>query len=256
MGHRGVIMRVLTYNIHDGIGLDGQFSLERLARVIQTWEADLVGLQEVPRYVRNAAHLDSMRALAEMTGLFGTFGASYTVLTFPPVVAGAARAREWPGFGNALLSRYPIRWAEVHPLAYFEYEGSYWERRSVLEARVVAPDGDLTVFVTHFGLNAAERAEQARELARRVAAVTGPVVVMGDFNDLPDTLPIRELEQVLEQVRPPAPLLTFPADAPDRQLDYLFVRGLRTETGPTVVPSHASDHLPVWADLGVAGGAE
>jgi endonuclease/exonuclease/phosphatase family metal-dependent hydrolase len=242
-------MRVMTYNIHDGIGLDGRFDLERIAAVINESNADLVGLQEVPRYLRGAAAVDSVRRLCELTERYGAFGASYLVVGMPPVSTPSG-GEEWPGFGNALLSRYPIRWTEVHPLPYFEYAGRYWERRSVLEAEVCAPDGDLAVFVTHFGLDSRERLEQARAIVRRAVSVPNPLVVMGDFNALPGSEPVHELARTLVEVRPISPpLASFPAGAPDRQLDYIWIRGLNVVTGLSVLASDASDHLAVFSDL-------
>lgn len=239
----------MTYNIHDGIGLDGRFDLERIAAVIDASDADCIGLQEVPRYLRGAASIDSVRRLAELTDRFGVFGASYTLSATPPA-ATPAGGEEWPGFGNALLSRYPIQWAEVHPLPYFEYAGSYWERRSVLEAAVATPGGRLAVLVTHFGLNPVERLEQARAVVRRVGDGEGPMVVMGDLNALPGSEPLAELARALAEVPPWGPsVLSFPADAPDRQLDYIWVRGLAVRAGLRALASDASDHLAVFADV-------
>jgi endonuclease/exonuclease/phosphatase (EEP) superfamily protein YafD len=43
-------LRVLTYNIHHGVGEDGVLDLERIARVIADSGADVIGLQEVDRH--------------------------------------------------------------------------------------------------------------------------------------------------------------------------------------------------------------
>ena len=40
-------VRVLTYNIHHGEGMDGKIDLERIAAVIKRLEPDVVALQEV-----------------------------------------------------------------------------------------------------------------------------------------------------------------------------------------------------------------
>jgi len=72
-------MRIATYNIHDGIGLDGRFDLDRLTTVIRASGADIIGIQEVPRYLRNANSLDSMRVFAEAVDMYGAFSPSYTM---------------------------------------------------------------------------------------------------------------------------------------------------------------------------------
>ena len=40
-------LRVVTYNIHHGVGVDGKLDLNRIAEVIRAAKADLVALQEV-----------------------------------------------------------------------------------------------------------------------------------------------------------------------------------------------------------------
>ena len=45
-------LRVLTYNIHHGEGVDGKLDLERIASVIRSVEPDLVALLEVNCKVR------------------------------------------------------------------------------------------------------------------------------------------------------------------------------------------------------------
>ncbi|PTX59986.1 hypothetical protein C8P63_110131 [Melghirimyces profundicolus] len=44
---RQVKVRVMTYNIHAGIGSDGKYDLSRIAKVIEESNADVIGLQEV-----------------------------------------------------------------------------------------------------------------------------------------------------------------------------------------------------------------
>ncbi|MCI0633959.1 MAG: endonuclease/exonuclease/phosphatase family protein, partial [Actinobacteria bacterium] len=41
------LVRVATYNIHRGRGLDGRVSLRRIADVLQQIDADVVGVQEI-----------------------------------------------------------------------------------------------------------------------------------------------------------------------------------------------------------------
>ena len=62
-------LRVMTWNIRHGEGLDGRVDLERIAAVIRASGADLVGLQEVDRGVRRTGGVDMPAELARLTGL-------------------------------------------------------------------------------------------------------------------------------------------------------------------------------------------
>jgi len=243
-------MRVASYNIHDGIGLDGEFRLDRIARFIGAMNVDLIGLQEVPRYLRAASGLDSIRALAEATGMYGAFAPSYTWYGVGPVGSESGKGLEWPQYGNGLLSRYPIRWVETHPLPYCETRGAYVERRGLLEALIAGPEQDFMVMVTHLGLDAYERQQQVEEISARMRAVGRPLIFMGDCNSEPTSDPIVTLTRTLTVVPVEvAPGWTFPAASPDRQLDYIFVRGFVIQRNLFTRASDASDHLPVLAEL-------
>ena len=59
-------MRLLTYNIHKGIGgRDRRYRLERVIEVIEHEKPDLLCLQEVNHNVRRSRHNDQARLLAE-----------------------------------------------------------------------------------------------------------------------------------------------------------------------------------------------
>src|SRR6185295_732374 len=66
-------IRVMTYNIHHGEGLDGKVDLLRIAELIKREGADLVALQEVDKGVARTARRDLPGELAELTGLSCVF---------------------------------------------------------------------------------------------------------------------------------------------------------------------------------------
>ncbi|MGO9920141.1 MAG: endonuclease/exonuclease/phosphatase family protein, partial [Isosphaeraceae bacterium] len=58
-------MRLLSYNIHKGIGgRDRRYSLERIVQVVAHENPDLVCLQEVDRHVARSRHDDQPHRLA------------------------------------------------------------------------------------------------------------------------------------------------------------------------------------------------
>ena len=137
--------------------------------------------------------------------------------------------------------------------------------RSVLHARLRLrlPRGrtrTLHVFNMHLGLGEKERRVQLERFLEcqpfRGLDPRTPVLVGGDFNDV-----LGSLGQLLEPAgfsavaRPPR---TFPAFAPLRALDSVYVRGdLRLESLQTSrlgLAKRASDHLPLVADLELVSG--
>ncbi len=107
-------LRVVSYNIHHGVGVDGRVDLERIARVILSVDADLVALQEVDCNTKRTNLVDQPARLASLTKMQVVFGDNI------PYQGGR--------YGNAVLSRLPIVRHENHALPSF-YEG---EQRGVL----------------------------------------------------------------------------------------------------------------------------
>jgi hypothetical protein len=62
-------LRVLTYNIHHGEGVDGRLDVERIARLINEHQPDLVALQEVDRGVARTLGRNLPGELSKLTGL-------------------------------------------------------------------------------------------------------------------------------------------------------------------------------------------
>src|SRR5437870_4170655 len=87
-------LRVMTYNIHVGVGMDKQLDLQRIADVINHEHPDLVGLQEVDRGVKRTEGVDEIAELARMTQMQYAF----------------AHNLDYQGgqYGVAILSRFPI----------------------------------------------------------------------------------------------------------------------------------------------------
>src|SRR5438034_4827714 len=88
------IIRVMTYNIHVGVGMDKKLDLARIAGVINAQHPDLVGLQEVDRGVERTQRIDEIAELAKLTHMDYAF---------------AFNLRYQGGqYGVAILSRFPI----------------------------------------------------------------------------------------------------------------------------------------------------
>ena len=119
-------------------------------------------------------------------------------------------------------------------------------------------DSNRTVhlFNVHLGLSGIERRLQLKKLLahenfNRIAQAT-PVVVAGDLNDVWGTLG-RQLMRPARFRGTDRKPRTFPAYAPVRPLDSLYVRGgieiVSLMSSRLAIARQASDHLPLVADL-------
>ncbi len=224
-------MRVMTYNIRGGWGMDGRWSTERIAEVVLDQNPDIVCFQEVHQRLPQSRFVDQPGRLQKALGL--------------PVVFQANLRLGLGGYGLALASRYPVNTVQNHLLP------SVREQRGVLEVNLTTPTGPLTVFCTHWGLNGAERQRQAARLAELVTAAPGPALVCGDFNEGPEASGLRLLlaRTGLADADAAGNRLTYPADAPASRIDYILYSPELTLGASCPVATLVSDHLPLVADF-------
>jgi endonuclease/exonuclease/phosphatase family metal-dependent hydrolase len=243
-----VKIRVLTYNIHKCIGgVDRRYDPERIRGTIAHYEPDVVCLQEVDAKARRSNADHQVDLLGDLLGLRHR-------TWFPNV-----KVRGGGEYGNAILSRFPLTETTNIDLTIPPKK-----RRSVLHARYrIRLEGrrgkhtrTVHVYNMHLGLSGIERKAQLRLFLESHPFVglhkKTPVIVCGDLNDVWGTLG--------PKLFAPAgfrgvdkPLSTFPAYAPVRALDGIYVRGdvdiTHHQRGRIDLARRASDHLPLIADL-------
>jgi endonuclease/exonuclease/phosphatase family metal-dependent hydrolase len=156
-------------------------------------------------------------------------------------------------FGNVILSRYPI----VH---HSEYDLTWrtCEPRNCQRADLQIDGQLLHVYNVHLGTAVLERRYQAKRLASFVhdRRVTGPKVLLGDFNEWMRGLATKTLTSLFESVDISKHLKrrrTYPGLFPVVHLDHIYYDGpvkvLRVEMPRTRKSLMASDHLPLVATL-------
>ncbi len=254
-------LKVMTYNIKSG-GYS-ESGLEAVAGVIAAQAPDVVGLQEVDRDCERTGFVDQTRWLAERLAM-----AHYAFRPSFDTDEGRGRVG---GYGNAVLSRYPIVAVELRQLyrpENWRALGAEWppEPRSVLATAVRLEEVELAFFCTHLGLLAEERVEQVKEVRDFALGwrAGSPVVVVGDFNALPDSAEIMPLRAVFRSACEAAGLSgearhTFPSgpagsrtdDGWAAGIDYIFLSpGVEPVTAAVVRDATmASDHNPLVATV-------
>ncbi|HEX6040835.1 endonuclease/exonuclease/phosphatase family protein [Longimicrobium sp.] len=231
---------VLVYNIRAGKDMAGVENLPRVAELVRRVGADLVLLQEVDRNTQRSGPADQPAVLARLTGYDVAFGRTIGF--------------QGGDYGIALLSRWPIRRDTLLPLAVTAPPGQSAEgreQRGVLSAVIDAPGGPIAVLNTHLDASGDDvwRLQEIAGVLREADAARRsglPLLVGGDFNSRPES-PIHESLRAAGFRDAWArcgtgDALTFPANAPNRRIDYLYLTGDARCTEARVLPDEVSDH--------------
>jgi endonuclease/exonuclease/phosphatase family metal-dependent hydrolase len=249
-----VPVRLVSFNVHHGVGDDGRHDLPRLAQLLAAADADVICLQEVDRHFGDRSEqVDQALLLARALDMELVWGPSID----EPGRGGSSERRQ---YGNALLSRLPVLRSELHRLP---GEG---EPRSALRAEVELDSGALWVTTTHLSSrSAADRAAQAAAVAALHTDPRAAAVLVGDLNAdaaAPELAVLREhLSDAWELAADRSDQagrfslharqgLTHPARRPRVRIDQVWVSSGVTVTGARVLDgSGASDHHPLLVDL-------
>jgi len=240
-------LRVATFNIHHGVGLDGVLDLARIAATVERTGAEVVGLQEVDRHWSERSNfVDQATWLAEQLDMHLAFGAN---LDLDPPAPGAPRRQ----FGTAILSAYKIR-TTTNTLLPRPLGG---EQRGLLEGQIKVRGIPVRVFNTHLQHDSqVERLAQVGRIRQVLATANESVVLLGDLNATPDTPEIGGLTDLLIDAWVTAGVgdgFTFDAATPQARIDYVMSSGNVVARTAAVVTTDAADHLPVVADLALPG---
>jgi endonuclease/exonuclease/phosphatase family metal-dependent hydrolase len=243
-------LRLVTWNIHKGIGTDRRYRLDRILRVLRDLDADVVCLQEVDQGVSRSAMEDQAQRLADELG-------------YPHAALGLNVRVEQGGYGNLTLSRAPLD--EVHNV---DLTVPPKKRRSALVTRVRHGDArGWLVANVHLGLLHLERRIQVRRVLEHIfegARPEQPLVIAGDWNEWGSRLVRRVTrEQGFHLARTdarPRGLHTFPSRRPFVSLDKILyhdpVRCHHVACVLDEVTRVASDHLPLVVELHAPSGHE
>jgi endonuclease/exonuclease/phosphatase family metal-dependent hydrolase len=234
-------MRLLTYNIHKGIGgSDRRYRIERVVEVIAAEKPDLVCLQEVDCNVRRSRFHNQPRLLAERLGA----AAHLYQLNCP---------HQDGGYGNLVLTRWRFS-REAH----VSLRHGRRKPRGAQLVVVDTPFGPLHLVNWHLGLAERERHWQVRHLLGHPEFKESghlPTLIAGDFNDWRNTLSGHSFHhhQFVQATAPTRRFRSFPAFMAVASLDKVFYRGNLLIRAAHTVRTHlarrASDHLPLVVDF-------
>lgn len=229
-------LKVASYNIHKGIGLDRRRDPERIIAVLREIDADVIALQEVDRRFGDRVSVLPRDLIDD-----------HSPWRVAPI---RSRPDSMGWHGNALLVRRGIALAEaaVVPLPVLEPRGA-------IRADLIAGGQRVRVVGMHLDLSGLRRRQQLRTILAHLTRCAGecPTVLMGDCNEW-------SLKRgSLSEFRPPwqvlAPGASFPTRRPVARLDRIVIsphwQVSEMAVHHSALSARGSDHLPVWARLGL-----
>lgn len=245
---------VMTYNVKAGFGgeekrLQPEEGLERVARIIEEHDPDVVILQEIDLNFKRSDYIDEMDWLKNRLSWRGAaFGpAIKSGTSFYGVGILLKNAQRTTG--GAKHNLFKPDYSESHP----EHPGYFSEQRVLLHVSAIVKGVTVDFYSTHLGLTADQRVEQVKQISEITANRPNPVIIGGDFNatfESAEMEPLRnsllnpfEVLKVPEEER-----LTFPDGVkPDRGIDGFFVsEDVRIKEVKVILDeTAASDHNPV-----------
>jgi endonuclease/exonuclease/phosphatase family metal-dependent hydrolase len=239
-------LRIMTYNVHSCIGMDGKLAPDRIARVIARANPDVVALQELDVGRARTEGIDQAHRIARYLEMDFHFHPAIHI--------------EEERYGDAILTHLPMRLVKADALP-GPPELPRLERRGALWVAIDLGDQEVQIMNTHLGLLARERMLQVNALLGAEwlehQQCRGRVILCGDFNALPSSAASRRLRSRLNDVQIEAeshrPRSTFIGRFPTARIDHVFVDS-ELEVGDVTVPESelarvASDHLPLVVDV-------
>jgi len=233
-------MRIMTYNIQHGLDYrNNKIDLPLFAEEIRSLDADICGLNEIRGEGTWDDYTDQIDEIADCIGYNRYFAEAFKVADENP-------------YGNGIVSRLSLIETETVPIPTPESkEGVYYEPRCILRAVIEDNERRICVLVCHMGLSDEERASAVNTICDLLDSLTVPVILMGDFNTVPNDKVLKPLFERLSDTDSYAEesgKLTYATYNPEMKIDYILFRGLKCKTA-RVVDKVLSDHFPVIADF-------
>lgn len=223
-------LRLMTYNIQHGAGMDDVVDLNRQAAIISEARPDVLGLQEVDSVVKRSGYVNEAASLGSKVGMHATFGGAI------PLTRGK--------YGVAILSK-------EKPLSYRNIPLPGTEARTLL----VCEFQEYVFATTHLDLDADCRANSLPIILEEAERWDKPFFICGDWNDKPTSSFITKIKKnfrILNTITSNSVNYTFPASSPTSVIDYIacFKRFLTSVTTRQVINApEASDHRPVLVEV-------
>ncbi len=229
----------MTWNIHNAVGVDDKFDIDRIIEEIKEQDPDVVGLNEVDLGAAKTGFVDIASYIAQKLQMYYYFGPAFC-----------------NHYGNAIFSKYPIESAEDFNLPYVGSITST-EPRAVIQIKIKIDSKTWTVYQTHLSLSTKDRMKQVDFILDLIKNDDDDsrVVWMGDFNFAPDSDEYKSLNKttgetlldthLILHAEPDLTCCFNENNEPQNRIDFILCSPDLTPQKSKVVCTLASDHCKV-----------
>lgn len=167
-------IKLMSYNIRHGEGLDQKLDLDRIGSIISRQKPNFCALQEVDQKCERSNNIEQTNYLAQMTKMVGTFG------KFMDYQSGE--------YGMATLSAKPIVSSKVLKLPNAVHE----PRCAIIQEIEISKSCTLTIANVHLDWlgteqGIARRKKQITVLLKEIEKLDNSTIILGDFNCTPNS---------------------------------------------------------------------
>ncbi|MGI9532980.1 endonuclease/exonuclease/phosphatase family protein [Lutimonas sp.] len=236
-------LKLMSYNIRHGEGMDSMLDLSRVAEIIKAQEPDLCGLQEIDNFCLRSDSVGQTDYLAQKVGMTGAFG----------------KFMDYQGgeYGMATLSSKPLISTML-----LQLPDGIDEPRSAIIHEVEIAVGCTIIFVNvHFDWvedkeGVSSRLNQAKTLMQYINTLNKATIITGDFNCTPDSPTMQYFyEQGFEFINKGADNLSFQGTVKS-EIDHVIYRNtksvkFRVKKSMLLDEAVVSDHRPLIAEMEV-----
>lgn len=237
-------IRIMSYNVHGCLGMDGHISTDRIARVIARNNPDIIALQELDALRSRSNGIEQAHKIAQYLEM---------KYHFHPVFC-----RQEEQYGNAILSRLPVSLERMAALPQLKKKEMY-EPRGAMSIILELNGVKIKIINTHLSIWPRERIVQIEALLGKewMGDGNGHTILCGDFNAMPGSAAYRTICTKFKDsqaiIAGHRPYSTWFGRYPLTQIDHIFVtpqfKVVSAYVSHTSLDKVASDHLPLMVDL-------
>lgn len=245
-----MILKIITFNIAHGKGMDGIIDISRQAEIIKQYKPDIVFLQEIDMYTKRAGERNQIREFSKQLGL--PYSAMESNITL-----------EEGYYGDGIISRFPIAFSTNYlmPLTDINHE-----QRGILCNRISFGTTKINLFSVHLSTYKDERILASKEINRIISKIDKSelVILGGDFNvgvtrlgkgryifeEAEKYEEYEILKKNLEQIENKKD--TWFSNLGQGCIDTIFYsKGIRLNSYETIEVNGVSDHNAIYAEFDI-----